>query len=385
MQEESRWRDALVQQIASYAHATPKVAAVLVEGSVARDDSDPSSNIDLAVFWACPPTTQERRDIVTRAAGRSRRPSPSHREVAGWETRTVRAGVAIDVRHTTVAATEGILATVLERADPSLSKQQHLAALRSALPLVNPSAHQPLAAASGGLSARPGRGDGTETPASFAAWEQEQLAERKDVLVLYDSFCTAQKQLLLVLLGLNCLYYPGWRWLDRLLGEMQVAPPNLSPRLKQLFAIVSIDPLASVYQFHELIEETFVLVETHLPAVDTSGRCERGFTSNERPGNTRPVDSCRGFAGVGVETPSNRLTDNQGMQVILTRFRLCCFSPSCSSHSTSSNTTRSASVPPPEAFSLLLPPSLTHSPCHAVLLPPPVQKEEAPEVQGCSF
>ena len=37
----------------------------------------------------------------------------------------------------------------------------------------------------------------------------------------------------------------------------------------QLFAIVSIDPLASVYQLHDLIEETFRLVETHLPAVDT--------------------------------------------------------------------------------------------------------------------
>lgn len=89
------------------------------------------------------------------------------------------------------------------------------------------------------------------------------------MLVLYDSFCTAQKHLLLVLLGLNRLYYPGWRWLDRLMDEMQVRPPNLSPRLKQLFAIVSIDLLASVYQLHDLIEETFHLVETHLPAVDT--------------------------------------------------------------------------------------------------------------------
>ncbi len=51
--------------------------------------------------------------------------------------------------------------------------------------------------------------------------------------------------------------------------QMQVTSPNLSLRFKQLFAIVSIDPLASVYQLYELIEETFVLVETHLAAVDT--------------------------------------------------------------------------------------------------------------------
>src|SRR5260221_463520 len=131
MQEESRWRYALAQQIASRYQVNPKVAAVLVEGSVARDYADRSSDIDLAVFWTEPPTAQERRDIVTRAGGRDRHPWPSHREAAGWETRNVRERVSIDVRHTTVKATERIQAAVLERADPSLSKQQRLAALHS--------------------------------------------------------------------------------------------------------------------------------------------------------------------------------------------------------------------------------------------------------------
>jgi len=166
------------------------------------------------------------------------------------------------VRHSTVAA-------VLERADPRLAMQQHLAALRSALPLVNPALinewQQQAAAYPHALAVAMARAH-----LHFrSAWEQERLAERHDVLVLYDSLCRAQKQLLLVLLGLNHLYFPGWRWLDRLMNEMQVKPPQLSPRLKQLFAIVSIDPLASVYQLHDLIEETFRLVDTHLPAVDT--------------------------------------------------------------------------------------------------------------------
>jgi hypothetical protein len=177
--------------------------------------------------------------------------------------------VAIDVRHTTVAATEGIMAAVLEHADPRLTKQQHLAALRSALPLVNPTLitgwQQQAAAYPHHLAVAMVRKHLRFRP----AWEQKQLAERHEVLVLYDSFCTAHKQLLLVLLGLNHLYFPGWCWLDRLIDEMQVTPPNLSLRLKQLFAIVSIDPLASVYQLHELIEETFALVASHLAAVDT--------------------------------------------------------------------------------------------------------------------
>jgi Polymerase beta, Nucleotidyltransferase/Domain of unknown function (DUF4037) len=275
MKEESLWRYALAQQIAPHYQANPRVAAVLVEGSVARDDADHSSDLDLAVFWAEPPTPKERRDIVTRAGGRSRRPWPSPREAAGWSERNVREGVAIDVRHTTVQATEGLLAAVLERADPSLSKQQRLAALRSALPLVNPKLitrwQQQAAAYPHALAVAMVRKHLRFRP----AWEQEQLAERHDVLVLYDSLCTAQKHLLLVLLGLNRLYYPGWRWLDRLIEQLQVTPPNLSPRLKQLFAIVSIDPLAAVYQLHDLIEETLRLVDTHLGEVDTQAARER--------------------------------------------------------------------------------------------------------------
>jgi hypothetical protein len=119
------------------------------------------------------------------------------------------------------------------------------------------------------------------------AWEQEQLAERHEVLALYDSFCTTQKQLLLVLLGLNRLYSPGLRWIGRLMDEMRVTPPNLSPRLKQLFSIVSIDPLASVYQFHDLIEETFHLVETHPGEVDTHAAHER-FRGQRRVGKRAP-------------------------------------------------------------------------------------------------
>ena len=251
---------------------------MLVEGSVARDDAERSSDLDLAVFWAEPPTTKERRDIVTHALGSSRRPRPSHREATGWLERFELEGLPIDVRHTTVAATESLLAAVLERADSRLAKQERLVALRSALPLVNPTLitgwQQQATAYPHALALAMVRKHLCFRP----AWEQRQLAERNEVLVLYDSLCTDQKHLLLVLLGLNRLYYPGWRWLDRLIDQLQVAPPHLSLRLKQLFAIVSIDPLAAVYQLHDLTQETFRLVETHLGEVDTHAAREHALS-----------------------------------------------------------------------------------------------------------
>jgi hypothetical protein len=270
MNEASFWRLALAQQIAPHYSINPKVRAVSLGGSVAQGCADQYSSIDLAVFWSEAPTQKERRDILKRARGRRWQLLPYNREEGCWLDDYEVGGVTIRLRHFTVETTEGLLADVLQRYEPTLAKQQHLAALLSALPLSEPSVlihwqqqalgypHElGVAMVRASLLFRPGR-------------EQEKLAERNELLALYDALCTAQKHILLVLMGLNRLYYAGWQWMDRLVEQMQVTPPNLSPRLKQVLAIVGIDPLASVYQLHELIEETFVLVETSLDEVDTS-------------------------------------------------------------------------------------------------------------------
>jgi len=275
MNEASLWRHTLAQQIAPYYSTNPKVTAVSVGGSVSKGCADHYSDIDLAVFWTDPPTEKERRDIIKRARGRRWQLFPYNVEEACWSEDYSVGGVKISVRHSTVATMECLLTDVLEHADPSLAKQRHMAALLSALPLSDPSllAHwqrkakvYPLelevAMVRAHLLFRP-------------SWEQEMLAERNDLLVLYESFCTIEKHILLVLMGLNRIYYPGWQWLDRLMGQMHIAPLNLAPRFKQVFGIVGIDPLAGVYQLHDLIEETFSLVETHLGELDTAQARER--------------------------------------------------------------------------------------------------------------
>jgi predicted nucleotidyltransferase len=271
MNEESVRRLALAQKLAPYYRANPKVAAVAVAGSVARGYADRYSDLDLAVFWSLAPTDQDRRAIIERARGRHVRLVDSYGEEACWSDSYEVEGFTVDVRHMGVETTSSILADVLERADPSLSKQRHLATILSALPLADSSAV---------LTEWQGRARLYPRELSVAmvsahlrfppAWEQEQLAERSEQLALYESLCIVQKRMLLVLMGLNHLYYPGWQWVDRLVQQMRIAPLKLTPRCKQVFGIVSIDPLASVYQLHDLIGETFRLVGTHLSELDTT-------------------------------------------------------------------------------------------------------------------
>lgn len=271
MNEESVRRFALAQQLAPYYCANPKVAAVAVTGSVARSDADRFSDIDLAVFWSLVPTEQERREIIKHIGGRHVQLVSDKRDEAGWSDTYEIGEVAIDVQHMGVEATERILAEVPERCDPSLSKQQQLATLLSALPLSDPSSilnhwQSRVMVYPRGLSMAMVRAHLRFRP----RWELEMLAERGEQLALYESLCTVEKQILLVLMGLNRLYYPGWQRVDRLMEQMRIAPLKLAARFKQIFGIVSIDPMASVYQLHDLIEETFPLVQIHLSELDTA-------------------------------------------------------------------------------------------------------------------
>ena len=84
MQEASRRRYALAQQIASHVPAPSKVAAMLVEGSVARDAADHSSDLDLAVFW------YSNRD---RACEDGRGEEACQPETRGWPQRPSSSGL----------------------------------------------------------------------------------------------------------------------------------------------------------------------------------------------------------------------------------------------------------------------------------------------------
>jgi hypothetical protein len=109
---------------------------------------------------------------------------------------------------------------------------------------------------------------------------EEMLAARDDQLALYAVFVQVERQLLGALLGLNRLYLPNPRFkgMDELIGDMRLAPPDLAARLKRAFRL---PPPAGVVLLHEIIEETFRLVETHVPDFDVAAY--RGRVRRRRP------------------------------------------------------------------------------------------------------
>ena len=267
MDEASRWRLTLAQRIAQAYAQDPNVDAVAVLGSVSRGCADRFSDIELGVFWSEPPSEREREAVVERVGGTDWRPSPYNQQIEGWEEEYHLDGVKIDPGHFVTQTMERLIADVVDRHDVSLSKQNSVSAIQHDIPL------------HGGAVIERWQSKAASYPAELARamvrqylwfspfWMLEMLAERDDFLLLCHNFCAIERQLLLVLMGLNRIYYPGHKWIHHLIGELRVAPPDLSRRLQ---GVLRGDLTTSVKELCTLIEETFALVDQQMPDVHTS-------------------------------------------------------------------------------------------------------------------
>ncbi len=275
MNEMSQWRLAVAHRLASiYAH-NPHIAAVLVGGSTASGHADRYSDIELGVFWNEPPTDDERKSVIDLARGDLVRlyPYDPHEEVWSDDYMIGRAvsgqpqsGVLIEVSHYTTDFMNSTFESVLDQHDPNELKQNLISGVLNGIPLHNPDLlHRWQQRA-------------RFYPASLAVavlnqhalidhfWRWEMFLDRQENLpLLYLSFSQVQMKVLHVLLGMNHIYYSGFKWLDIVVDSLTIKPADLSRRLRQIYQV---KPAAGAEQLAALVEETYDLVEQHVPGID---------------------------------------------------------------------------------------------------------------------
>jgi hypothetical protein len=275
MNAASRWRASLVQPLADIYAANSNVAAVLLGGSTARGHADRYSDIELGVFWRHAPAEAEREALAGVVPGDLLRlyPYDEHEEVWSDDFTLGRAhacrpqsGVLLEVSHYTVDYLERTLDAVLLRHDPAAQKQNLLAAIAGG------------AALHGGELLEGWKARAAVYPRELAAavvrrygqidhfWRYEMwLARGENLMMLYGSFAQVEQQLLHVLLGLNRRYYGGFKWLDLLVEQLPVKPPDLLRRLRLVFRAA---PAEGAAVLAALVGDTYALVEREMPEID---------------------------------------------------------------------------------------------------------------------
>lgn len=261
----SEWRLELAKQVAAEYAKNPKVAALVVAGSVGRGWADEWSDVELDIFWNEPPTDADRKPVIDAVGGEIVYYYPL--EGDEWSDAYYMRGLKFEISSFLAATIEQFIEDVTVRFDDDLEKQLRMAALHNSIPLHSEALIQRWraknAAYPDGLAEKIIRDN-----IDFGGWDSVEFAfARGDLLMAYDLLAKVEKQVFLVLLVLNRTYlgHPRGKWLEHFAEKMQYKPARLADRM--LFALQS-GSVEGAREMDGVIAETFALVEQQFPQID---------------------------------------------------------------------------------------------------------------------
>lgn len=263
MNPASRWRYALARRVAPVYAANPHVAAVILGGSTARGHADRYSDVELGVFWRRPPTDTDRKAAADAINGDLVRLYPYDPAEEVWCN-----DYMLEVVHYTVDFLDRTLDAVLRQYDPAPLKQNLIAGVVDGAPMHNAALIQEWQSRAAPYPDGLARAVVKRHAQIDHFWRWEMwLARSGNLMMLYQVFTQVQQQLLHVLLGLNRVYYFGFKWLDVIAARLAHKPPDLVGRLRGVYQV---EPAAGAQKLATLVEETYDLIETHLPEIDVA-------------------------------------------------------------------------------------------------------------------
>jgi predicted nucleotidyltransferase len=277
MNEASQWRHTFAQPLASIYAANPHVAAVLLGGSTARGHADRYSDIEVGVFWHQPPTDTDRQTAANAINGDLVRLYLYDPGEEVWcddymlgrhHPDQPKSGVLVEVVHYTTDFLNRTFDAVLQDYNPDALKQLLIAGVVDGVPLYHGELVQHwkdrVAMYPDGLALAVIQQHAIID--HFWRWEM-WLARSTNLMQLYHSYVQVQHQLLHVLLGLNRVYYFGFKWIDVVAERLRYKPDDLVRRLSRVYQVA---PDQGAHELTALVEETYTFVEQQFPQVDVA-------------------------------------------------------------------------------------------------------------------
>jgi hypothetical protein len=277
MNTASQWRLSLARLLAEHYAAFPSAHAIFAGGSTARQQADRFSDIELAVIWIAAPTEQERASVVSRLNGDLHYlyPYDAHEQI--WEDLFFvgrneddepKSGCQVEVSHFLLPTLEASIDRVLRQYDADEGLHNLMAGILDGVPLLNaplldgwkdrlrhyPDALQEAVIRRHGIIDH--------------FWRWEMLVARGDNRMELAALITGTiHHVLHLLLGLNRIYYGGFKWLDGIIDRLAIAPPDLGERIRRAYEL---PPTEAAAEVQGIVGQTFNLIEQHVPTVDVA-------------------------------------------------------------------------------------------------------------------
>ncbi len=293
------WQHELLQKVKQAYVSNPNVKAMMLSGLASQrhisgltSRQRASSNygdLEFTVFWAEAPSETERRQAIHAVCGALKSiESFDDKQEGGRDNYSV-FGVNLEVRHVTVGQIMSILTSVLKQFDPSMNKQAMLATLVHGIPLHNENLIQQWQEKSTLYPDELMQSTVSQILSDFKwAWSNRVkiYAQRDGSLFFRGLFTYQVQEMLKILLSLNRMYVPKYgNHLNPFIEALQFAPPDFAFRFKRMFQL---PPASAVDELWCLIEETFSLITTNFPAIDTKGAQEKFKLERRKSWNESP-------------------------------------------------------------------------------------------------
>lgn len=265
MNQASEWRLERARRVSAAYAENPKLAALVVAGSVGRGWADEWSDTELDLFWFESPTDEDRKQVLERLNG-----EPVYYyalEGDEWSDAYFVDGLKFEISSFLVSTIDRYITDVVERYDAAVEKQLRLAALQNSLPLHGGDRVQAWRAQIARYPDRLAENVIREN-IDFGGWDSVELCfVRGDLLLAYNLLAKVQIQVLAVLLAVNRTYlaHPRGKWLAHTCDGMRFKPERLAERM--LFALC-VGAVEGAREMDGVIEETFALVEREFPMID---------------------------------------------------------------------------------------------------------------------
>lgn len=253
----------LASNIAEVYMQNPKVAAVLLGGSVSRNWQDNYSDIELFVLWNESPVDHDRKRVMEKVHGNVIDFHPYEEEE--WSETYIAQGVKLEISSFLTETIEKAIEDVTERADTHLDKQCLVAAVHDGLSLEGSKLLKTLQKKTKSYPDSLSRAMILEYSDLGTRWQnREALLQREDWLMLYNVIVSVQTHIMGMLFGLNRLYvhHPAFKWQRRSLEFMPLTPKNISNRFESSLLD---HPKTGVREMEKVIEDMHALINSAYP------------------------------------------------------------------------------------------------------------------------
>lgn len=260
----TQWRRALARRLAAQLQHFDTVQAIALIGSVAVGYADAYSDLELLVLCDHAPDAAL-RDAIRRHLGADLRYPSTIFPSYDYALRI--AGVPVDLWYTTATAEQAVIATVLDDGNLDLVANNRLALLAACVPLHGAALlarfKQRAAVYPDALALR-------FLEAYLPQCDLRNLnlaAQRDNPTTFVRLLSELQCSLFVVLLALNRVYFPTFKWMYPTLDRLTTTPDRLGERFRQM--LVAPPPQAAA-ELKAVMDETLRLIAAQYPRLDTA-------------------------------------------------------------------------------------------------------------------